>query len=124
MRVLIIPKKLLALHLMNYKHLHSIQSSALHFKQWSNKNYAAFCSMGKVVHIGKLAVALTQWIGNIVELVEETLHLCKDKEADEDEEQLLELELLLAIGVVVSSPVECEKGVLSKSEILTAAIWN
>ena len=80
--------------------------------------------MGKVVHIGKLAVALTQWIGNIVELVEETLHLCKDKEADEDEEQLLELELLLAIGVVVSSPVECEKGVLSKSEILTAAIWN
>ena len=39
--------------LNNYKN--HIEQSTLHFKRWSNTNYAVFNSIGKVVHIGKLS---------------------------------------------------------------------
>jgi hypothetical protein len=72
----------------------------LRFKQWSHKSYAVFCSMGKVVHIGNLAISLTQWIGNIIEHIEEQITLSMARDVDEEAEELLEQEVLQVIPVV------------------------
>ncbi|TLX73064.1 hypothetical protein E9993_16520 [Labilibacter sediminis] len=102
---------------MNHKHIHKSQAlGKLHFKQWSNKGYAAFCSMGKVVHIGKLAVSLAQWIGNIIEHVEERLLLCIDRDVDETAEELLEQDMLQAIPVVVNTQKGCGAEVIVNSK--------
>ncbi|WP_066629825.1 hypothetical protein [Labilibacter marinus] len=92
---------------MNHSHLYRSESIKLHFKQWSNKGYAAFCSMGKVVHIDNLAISLTQWIGNLIELVEETVQCRLSQEVDEAAEELLEQDMLQVLPVVVSADVEC-----------------
>ncbi len=100
---------------MNHKQTHNIQQLKLHFKQWSNNGYATFCSMGKVVHIGNLAISLTQWIGNIVELIEETLKVCIDKETDDVTDAIIESELLQLVPVIASTPVVCEKKLFKKT---------
>ena len=100
---------------MNFNQQHSIQQLKLHFKQWSNKSYAAFCSIGKVVHIDNLAVSLTQWIGDVVELVEVTIQACIDQEEDECTDGLMEQENLQVLPVVVST--EVEKGRKIRSNI-------
>lgn len=97
---------------MNHSHLYRKESIKLHFKQWSNKGYAAFCSMGKVVHIDNLAISLTQWIGNLIELVEETVQNCLSQKVDEAAEELLEQDMLQVLPVVVSTDVECVNKVI------------
>lgn len=90
---------------MNYR-MNNIKfhvSNELHFKQWSHKGYAAFCSIGKVVHIGNLAVSVTQWIGNLIEHVENIITLSVDQEEDESAEDLLDQELLQVIPVIVNN---------------------
>lgn len=97
---------------MNNRSIYREESLKLHFKQWSNKGYAAFCSVGKVVHIGNLAISLTQWIGNLIELVEETVQNCLLKEEDEAAEELLEQDMLQVLPVVVSTDVVCVNKVI------------
>ena len=102
---------------MDFNQSHSAQQLKLHFKQWSNKGYAAFCSVGKVVHISNLTVAVTQWIGNLVELVETTLQVSLDKEVDECAEVLIEKENLQVLPLVVSTDVECGLSKLIRNNI-------
>ncbi len=96
---------------MNHNNLH-INQSKLHFTQWSNKGYAAFCSIGKVVHIGSLAISLTQWIGAVVDHIEDILQICAEKETDDNLEETLEQELLQIIPVIVNSPIAYAKSVI------------
>ena len=100
---------------MNHNQIDNAQQLRLHFKQWSNRGYAAFCSIGKVVHIGNLAIYLAQWIGIIIEQIEETLHLFLEKENDEETEEVLEQELIKMNPVITSTNVRCEISVLKKS---------
>jgi hypothetical protein len=102
---------------MNNKNLNNIsQQRKLHFKQWSNKGFAVFCSLGKVVHISCLSVSVTQWIGVIVEHIEEIINLCIANETDEVAEEIKEQELIQFIPVMVNSQVECGKSVLIKNK--------
>ncbi len=96
---------------MNHKKIH-INQSKLHFTKWSNKSYAAFCSIGKVVHIGSLAISLTQWIGTVVEHIEDILQICAEKETDDNVEETPEQELLQLIPVTVNSPIVYGKSVI------------
>ncbi len=96
---------------MNHNNLH-INQSKLHFTQWSNKGYAAFCSIGKVVHISSLAISLTQWIGTVVDHIEDILQICAEKETDDKLEETLEQELLQLIPVTANSPIAYGKSVI------------
>ncbi len=102
---------MLVLHSMNHNKSH-INQSKLHFTQWSNKGYAAFCSIGKVVHISSLAVSLTQWIGTVIEHIEDILQVCAEKETDDELEITPEQELLQLIQVTVNSPIAYAKSVI------------
>jgi hypothetical protein len=95
----------------------------LHFKQWSHKSYAVFCSMGKVVHIGNLAVSLTQWIGNIIEYVEDQMSISIACEVDEEVKELLEQEMLQVIPVV-NAQEECGIRIYYSFKILIAVNWR
>jgi hypothetical protein len=66
------------------------------FKQWSRKGYAIFGSLGNVVHIGRLSVALLQCIGQLVFHIETELELALKsfEEEDNNESQLADVELL------------------------------
>ncbi len=88
---------------MNHNKL-NIKQNRLHFTQWSNKGYAAFCSIGKVVHIGSLAISLTQWIGNVIEHIDDILRICDEKEVKDENEDCTEEELLQLIPIVTSTP--------------------
>ncbi len=99
---------------MNHKNHNKVSVVNLHFKQWSHKGYAVFCSLGKVVHIGNLAISLTQWIGDVIEGVRELIQQSMDREVDEAAEELQEQELLQVIPVIISTPVECGIIVFSK----------
>lgn len=55
------------------------------FRKWSRKGYAVFGSLGHVVHIGQLSVALVQWIGQVVLHVETELQQALRIEQDDDE---------------------------------------
>jgi len=89
---------------MNHSYLHINATKAkLHFKQWSNKGYAVFCSMGKVVHIGRLAISLTQWIGDVIDNITEVLNLAVEKEVEDCTDELMEQEMLQLIPVVVTN---------------------
>ncbi len=71
------------------------QQKAIRFNKWMNKGYAAFVSVGKVVNIGRLALSICQWIGQVVEFVEEILCICQEKKEDkESSEEQEEIELL------------------------------
>ncbi len=80
---------------MNDFKQHINQRKALRFCKWMNKGYAAFISVGKVVNIGRLALSISQWIGQVVEFVEEILCICQEKKEEKEciEEQE-EIELL------------------------------
>ena len=97
---------------MTFAHINKKLNSTLHFKQWSNKGYAAFSSLGKEVHISALAIALIQWIGKVVELTEQIIQHCLDTEKDEAAEELLEQETLQVLTVMVSATDECRKKLL------------
>jgi hypothetical protein len=93
---------------MNYnKSISYNHKKALHFRQWSNKSYAAFCSMGKVVHIGILSTAISQWIGMVVDHVEEIIASCLIQEKDKSNDGIEEEELLQLIPVLVNPTIAC-----------------
>jgi len=96
---------------MNHNNLH-INQSKLRFTQWSNKGYAAFCSIGKVVHIGKLAVSLTQWIGTVIEHIEDILQICAEKETDNELEETPKEELLQILPVTANCPIAYGKSII------------
>lgn len=66
------------------------------FKRWSRKGYAIFGSLGNVVHIGRLSVALLQCIGQLILHINTELEqaLMSFDEEDVDEPQLAELEVV------------------------------
>ncbi len=76
---------------MNFSNTKRYQQSVLHFSKWRNTNYAAFISIGRVVHIGKLEISIAEWIGNVVELVENLLFSCEEKESDNEDDDFSEL---------------------------------
>lgn len=96
---------------MNHKTQNRLSDQCqLHFKQWSNKGYAAFCSMGKVVSIGSLTISLAQWMGGVIDHVEELISVRVEQDEDEVAEELLEQVLLQAVPVVII-PCEREKSI-------------
>ncbi len=99
------------------------QQSFLHFKQWSNKGYAVFCSLGKVVHIGSLAVSVTQWIGDLIDQVEEQINLSVEHSEEEVSEELLEQELLQLLPVV-NAINEYEISIFYRLKLLTTVNWR
>ncbi len=99
---------------MNKRQLHNVQSVKLYFKQWKNKSFAAFCSMGKVVHIGCLSVSVAQWIGKLIELVDEIVQLSESRENDDEEVCLKEQELLQVLPVEVTADVICGRSIDNK----------
>ncbi len=80
---------------MNFSNTKRYQQNVLHFRKWRNTNYAAFISIGRVVHIGKLEVSIAEWIGNVVELVENLLFRCEEKESDNEDDDLSDLDGIL-----------------------------
>ncbi len=70
---------------MNHLSQHTNQKSVSRFRKWSRKGYAIFGSLGNVVHIGRLSVALVQWIGQIVLHVEMELEHALRLEQEDDE---------------------------------------
>ena len=93
--------------------LNSINNTGkLHFKQWSNKGFAVFCSLGKVVHISNLSISVALWIGQVVEHIEDLINLCISNEKEDDANETQEMEMLQAIPVIVNSQVEYVKSIL------------
>lgn len=78
-----------------------IDNRGIRFKNWSRKGYAVFSSLGRVVHIGNLSVALSQWIGQLVEHVEAILFQCLEVLTDATDE-LEEQEELVFVPVVIA----------------------
>lgn len=70
---------------MNHLSRHNKSQSVSRFKKWSRKGYAIFGSLGNVVHIGRLSVALVQWIGQVVLHVDTELQHALKLEQDDDE---------------------------------------
>ncbi|MCW3807797.1 hypothetical protein [Plebeiibacterium marinum] len=98
---------------MKNEGLNSIKNKGkLHFKQWSNKGFAAFCSLGKVIHISSLSVSVALWVGQVVEHIEDILSLCIAQEINEDADELQDIELLQAIPALVNAPAEYAKSTL------------
>lgn len=94
---------------VNFLSQNSKQNSVTVFKKWSRKGFAIFGSLGHVVHIGRLSVALVQWIGQIVLnidlLLKQTLMLESEDESSLDE---VNEELLLAL-VINTDETACAK---------------
>ncbi len=77
---------------MSYKANSHIGDKTTCFKKWSRKGYAVFGSLGNVVHIGRLSIALVQWLGEIVLHVNTVLQQAVGAEREE-EDKLNELTL-------------------------------
>ncbi|MCG8578430.1 MAG: hypothetical protein MI866_00835 [Bacteroidales bacterium] len=84
---------------MNFPILKNRHRAAGVFKRWSRKGYAIFGSLGNVVHIGCLSVALLQCIGQLILHVETELELAfrSFEEEDVEELELAEVELVTLV---------------------------
>ena len=87
------------------KHIHSFwgRSNTACFKSWIRKGYAVFSSLGVVVHIGNLSVALVQWISQVQGQEEVDIFLRQSAEK-EDIDELCEQQELMLIPIVVARP--------------------
>lgn len=86
----------------NIRHIAEFNNCPLHFSRWTRARYAIFKTIGRVVNISRLSVAIAQWVGYVVDHVQEVFLACQEKE-EEDEAltglESLENEFLLAMAV-------------------------
>ena len=92
-----------------YKHSYFDRSNSACFKSWIRKGYAVFSSLGVVVHIGNLSVALVQWISQVQGQEDLDVFLRQSTEEEEFDE-LCEQDELAMIPLVIVAPVgDCHK---------------